>query len=74
MDEQKKNLYKISVQQKEISELYVVIDTLQTNLRSAVSYLNEEERGEIENHSYKWCVDWKAGDEKQWGNNIKQAE
>jgi hypothetical protein len=49
---------------KQISELYVVIDTLQTNLMAAVSYLNEEQKAEVENHSYKWCSAWRPGDER----------
>jgi len=46
---------------KEISELYVLIDTLQTNLRTVVSYLNEEQKKEINTPSYRWCVEWKPG-------------
>jgi len=49
---------------KQISELYVVIDTLQTNLMAAVSYLNKEQKAEVENHSYKWCSTWRPGDER----------
>ena len=50
---------------KRISELYVVIDTLQTNLRSAVSCLGEKEKKEVETPSFKWSMKWKAGDEKE---------
>tara|TARA_A200000159_G_C7333309_1_gene343917 strand:- start:683 stop:883 length:201 start_codon:yes stop_codon:yes gene_type:complete len=58
-------LCQISNQQKEIAELYVVIDTLQTNLRSAISYLSEEDKEKIINvQSYKWCTNWQQGDEK----------
>jgi len=50
---------------KQISELYVLIDTLQTNLRSAVSQIKEEDRGKITGvQSYKWCINWRQGDEK----------
>ena len=49
---------------KQITELYVVIDTLQTNLRSAASYLGETEMAAVNNHSYKWCINWRPGDEK----------
>ena len=49
---------------KQITELYVVIDTLQSNLRAATSYLSPEQMGAVNNHSYKWCVNWKPGDEK----------
>ena len=50
---------------KQIQELYVLIDTLQTNLRSASALLTEKDKSTIVNvQSYKWCVSWKAGDEK----------
>ena len=60
------NRQKLELNQKtkQISELYVVIDTLQTNLRSAASYLDEAALNAVENHSYKWCINWKPGDEK----------
>ncbi len=63
MDE--KNLLKQLLQKdKQISELYVLIDTLQTNLRSTTSYLNEGDKEKITNvQSYKWCINWKQGDE-----------
>lgn len=58
-------LFQISNQQKEIAELYVVIDTLQTNLRSAIGYLSDEDKDKIINvQSYKWCTNWQQGDEK----------
>ena len=65
MDE--KNLLKQLLQKdKQISELYVLIDTLQTNLRSATSCLSEEESSKIASvQSYKWCINWKQGDELQ---------
>ena len=50
--------------EKQIRELYTLVDTLQTNLASAVTYLNEEHMKTITNvPSYKWCMDWKEGDE-----------
>lgn len=63
MDE--KHLLKQLLQKdKQISELYVLIDTLQTNLRSTTSYLNEDDKEKITNvQSYKWCMNWKQGDE-----------
>lgn len=52
-------------QEKEIANLYILIDTLQVNLRTAVNYLNEEDKSKVTNvQSYKWCVNWKIGDEK----------
>ena len=51
--------------EKQIADLYALIDTLQTNLRSAVFYLNNEDKQKVINvQSYKWCVNWKQGDEK----------
>ena len=50
---------------RQIADLYVVIDTLQTNLRSAISYLDEKEMNAVNNHSFKWCMNWKPGDEKK---------
>jgi len=49
---------------KQISELYVLIDTLQTNLRSAVSHLDERGQRAVNSHSFRWCTNWKPGDEK----------
>lgn len=61
----KQLLLQISNQQKQIAELYVLIDTLQTNLRSAVGYLSDEDKEKITNaQSYKWCTNWEQGDEK----------
>jgi len=45
--------------EKYIAELYVLIDTLQTNLRTVSSYLNEEQKKEINIPSYRWCIEWK---------------
>jgi hypothetical protein len=62
---EKQLLFQINQQEKQIVELYVVIDTLQTNLRSAVSHLPEQDKEKIINvQSYKWCSNWKQGDEK----------
>lgn len=45
---------------KQRDELLVIIDTLQTNLRSAVSYLSDEDKEKVENvQSYKWCTNWR---------------
>tara|TARA_R100001443_G_scaffold116436_1_gene136858 strand:- start:192 stop:386 length:195 start_codon:yes stop_codon:yes gene_type:complete len=44
---------------QEIQELHVLIDTLQTNLRSVLSYLDEDQAKEIKRvPSMKWCVEW----------------
>jgi len=51
--------------EKQIADLYALIDTLQVNLRTAVSYLSEEDKKEIVNvQSYKWCTNWRQGNEK----------
>ena len=53
-------LLKINKKDQQISELLVLIDTLQTNLRSAVSSLPEEKKSEITNvQSYKWSINWR---------------
>ena len=50
---------------KQISELYTLIDTLQTNLRTATYYLSDKDKEKVVNvQSYKWCSNWKQGDEK----------
>ena len=51
--------------EKQIAELHVLIDTLQANLRSAVSYLTEEQKKEINTPSYKWCINWKPENDFQ---------
>jgi len=63
MDE--KNLLKQLLQKdKQIAELYALIDTLQTNLRTTTIYLNEDDKKEVVNvQSYKWCMNWRQGDE-----------
>lgn len=57
--------HKLLQQEKQITQLHVVIDTLQTNLRSAVSYLDAKEMKEVSNHSYRWSMGFKPGDEKK---------
>ncbi len=59
----KKLLLEINKKDKKINELLVLIDTLQTNLRSAVSHIPEEDKGKITNvQSYKWCINWRPND------------
>ena len=50
---------------KQIKDLYVLIETLQSNLKSISAILTDEQRGSIESHSYKWCLGWAPGDEKK---------
>tara|TARA_R110002051_G_scaffold324016_2_gene419652 strand:- start:315 stop:512 length:198 start_codon:yes stop_codon:yes gene_type:complete len=65
MNSHKKLELEILKKDKQISELYVLIDTLQTNIRSAVAYLDEKEMDAVNNHSFKWSTGWKPGDEKK---------
>ena len=60
MDLEIKRLGKlVSDKDKEISDLLVLIDTLQTNLRAAVSHIPESERGAVTGvRSFKWSLNW----------------
>ncbi len=54
----------LNKKQKQIEELYILIDTLQVNLRTAVKHLNKEDKKNLTSvPSYKWCSGWKIGDE-----------
>lgn len=54
----------IHKKEKQIADLYALIDTLQVNLRTAVNYLSEEDKEKVVNvQSYRWCSRWKQGDE-----------
>lgn len=62
---EKKLQFELMKKDKQIADLYVVIDTLQTNLRSATNLLQEEDKQKIINvQSYKWCMNWRQGNEK----------
>ena len=62
---EKKLQFELMKIDKQIADLYVVIDTLQTNLRSATNLLQEEDKQKIINvQSYKWCMNWRQGEEK----------
>ena len=56
----KKQLFQ---KEKQVKDLYVLIDTLQANLRSAVSCIEPDKKEEMETPSFKWVMNWKAGDE-----------
>ncbi len=45
--------------QRKIDDMLVVIDTLQTNMRTVASYLSDDQQELIQIPSYKWCVNWK---------------
>ena len=63
---EKQLLFKINQQEKQIADLYALIDTLQTNLRTATNYLNEDDKEKVVKvQSYKWCMNWRQGDEKE---------
>tara|TARA_R100000808_G_scaffold24932_1_gene59508 strand:- start:2203 stop:2373 length:171 start_codon:yes stop_codon:yes gene_type:complete len=49
----------------QIQDLYVLINTMQTNMQTLYSYLPEEKKKEVETPSYKWCMNWKPGDESK---------
>ena len=58
------DLFELHKKDKQIADLYALIDTLQTNLRTATNYLNEEDKNKVVNvQSYKWCMNWRQGDE-----------
>lgn len=64
MHQQTKHTFELIKKDKQIADLYALIDTLQTNLRTTVSYLSEEDKQQVVNvQSYKWCSNWKQGDE-----------
>jgi len=61
MDIEIKRLNKvINDRDKEIDDLLVLIDTLQTNLRSAVSQIDPDKAKTItEVQSFKWSLNWR---------------
>ena len=64
MNQQTKHTLELTRKEKQISDLYALIDTLQTNLRTTVSYLSEEDKQQVVNvQSYKWSSNWRQGDE-----------
>ena len=64
MDDNKILKKEIIIKNKQIQELYVLIDTMQTNLRSATSHLSDQDNKKVTGvRSYKWCMNWRAGDE-----------
>lgn len=61
---EKQLLFELHKKDKQIAELYALIDTLQTNLRTATNYLHKEDKEKVVNvQSYKWCMNWRQGDE-----------
>ena len=65
MNNERKLQLDLMNKEKQIADLYALIDTLQTNLRTATSYLSEDDKQEVVNvQSYKWCMNWRQGDEK----------
>ena len=57
-----KQLYRQAHEQsKQIEDLQVLIDTLQTNLRAATSCLDDTQRTQIESvQSFKWSLNWRV--------------
>lgn len=62
MNEKQLN-FEIMKLRKENDELKVLIDTLQTNLRSTLSQVDESKRDQITQvQSFKWCINWRPSD------------
>ena len=60
MTNERKLMFQIHQKDKQIADLYALIDTLQTNLRTATNYLQEEDKDKVVNvQSYKWCMNWR---------------
>ena len=58
-------ILEVNNKQKQITDLYALVDTLQTNMNAAIFYLNEEYKQKVTSvPSYKWCMNWKQGDER----------
>lgn len=55
--------FQIQQKDREIADLLVIIDTLQTNLRSASTYIPEEKMQEVKTQSYLWSLNWRPGDQ-----------
>jgi len=50
----------VADKEKQVADLHVLIDTLQTNLRSAASVIPEDIKDSItEVQSFKWCINWR---------------
>ena len=50
----------LSSKHSEISDLHVLVDTLQTNLRSTVSAVDPDKQDSItEVQSFKWSLNWR---------------
>ena len=53
------------VMTKQIADLHVLIDTLQTNMRSMESTIKQHDinTNVFAVPSYKWCINWRPGDD-----------
>ncbi len=60
----KSTQFQIQQKDKEIADLLVIIDTLQTNMRSVSTYVPEDKIKEITTQSYNWSINWKPGKDK----------
>jgi len=54
--------FQIQQKDREIADLLVIIDTLQTNLRSVSTYVPKDKIKEIKTQSYLWSLNWRPGD------------
>tara|TARA_B100000579_G_scaffold437980_1_gene470491 strand:- start:8194 stop:8451 length:258 start_codon:yes stop_codon:yes gene_type:complete len=71
---EKQLLFEVKKKQDKINDLLVLIDTLQTNLRSAVSCLDEKSKNQITGvRSYQWCINWRDDSEGSGYSTIEGA-
>ena len=56
--------FQVQQKDKEIADLLVIIDTLQTNMRSVSTYVPEDKIKEITTRSYNWSLKWRPGQDK----------
>ena len=54
----------LQVKSRQVNDLYVLIDTMQANLRAAETALDPKKKAQVtEVRSYKWCLNWRPGNE-----------
>lgn len=50
----------INILNRQKADLLVLIDTLQTNMRSILSYLDENQKKQVNTPSFKWVMNWNS--------------
>jgi len=54
----------LHMKSQQVNDLYVLIDTMQANMRAAETALDPEKKAQVtEVRSYKWCLNWRPGNE-----------